>query len=95
MNEYFDFVLIKHDGCDKNYLFRAPAFSHLKKGDMVTVDTKNGEKMVTVVSSVCVKKTDMETIDFIMNATGAGDDVRKVVSKIQFDDFEYEEDDHE
>ena len=38
--EFFDFVLCKHENSDKSYLFRAPAFTHLTKGDLVVVETK-------------------------------------------------------
>ena len=82
MSEYVDFVLCKHEGCDKPYLFHAPAFSHLEKGDLVTVETSKGEQMVMVIASMSVQKNDMDAIDFIMNATRADSDVKKVLKKV-------------
>ena len=88
MNDYFDFVLCKQEN-GKNYLFHAPAFSKLAKGDLVKVETVHGEKLATVVS--CITLDDAK-IDFIMNATGAPKDVKKVLAKVEYSDFEYEED---
>ena len=92
MSDYFEFVLVKHEGCDKPYLFRAPAFTHLKKGDMVVVDTKRGLQMANVLGAIDVSKDDIESINFIMEATGADTDVKKVISKVNFSELDYEED---
>ena len=92
MDTYVDFVLCKHDGWDKIYLFRAPQFSHFEKGEIVTVETSKGEQMATVVSSMTVAKDDQSAIDFIMNATGAPSNVNKVLSRVKFCKFDYEED---
>ena len=93
--EFFDFVLCKHENSDKAYLFRAPAFTHLTKGDLVVVETKKGEQMAMVVSSITLSNDDADEIDFIMNATGADSDVKKVLRKVVYKDFKYKEDDHE
>lgn len=37
---YKDYVLCKLDSSEKPYLFYAPRFTHLKKGDRVIVETK-------------------------------------------------------
>ena len=76
-------------------MFRAPAFTHLTKGDLVVVETKKGEQMAMVVSSITLSNDDADEIDFIMNATGADSDVKKVLRKVVYKDFEYKEDDHE
>ena len=91
MMKYVDFVICKHDGCEKKYLFYAPAFSHLDKGEMVTVDTARGEQMVTVVSSMTVEKTDKRAIDFIMESMNAPSEVKRVLSKVHFSKYDYEE----
>lgn len=90
MNNYFDFVLCKQEN-GKNYLFHAPAFSKLKKGDLVKVETVHGEKLATVVSCITLAENDDAKIDFIMNATGAPKDVKKVLAKVEYSDFEYED----
>ena len=93
MAYYFDFVLCKQG--DRNFLFRAPEWSHLEKGDLVVVETKNGEKNATVVSSITLSINDKDEIDFIMNATGADPVVKRVLRKIVYKDLEYEEDEDE
>ena len=91
MNNYFDFVLCKHENGGKTFLFHAPAFSKLKKGDLVKVETVHGETMATVVSCITLAENDDAKIDFIMNATGAKPDVKKVLSKVEYiqSDFDY------
>ena len=95
MSQYFDFVLCKHDGCDKTFLFRAPAWSHLEKGDLVVVETVNGEQMAQVVSCITLGNDEVDKIDFIMNATRADSDVKKVLKKVDYKVFSYWEDDNE
>ena len=92
MREYFDFVLCKFDGCNKVYLFYAPQFSHLKNGDVVTVETETGIKTANVIASAPVRSDDRVLIDFIMKATGAPHDVKRVVSRLEFKPLKYEED---
>ena len=89
MKDYFDFVLCKFDEKGNTHLFRAPAFSKLKKGDSVKVDIEFGETMATVVSCITLANDDNVEIDFIMNATGASLDVQKVLSKVESIDFDY------
>lgn len=95
MNQYVDFVLCKHENSDKTYLFRAPAFSGLKKGNQVIVDTKYGQKIATVVSSVLVDVENEPMIDFIMNATHAESDVKKVLSKVVYQEMDYSKEDED
>lgn len=44
MNRFVQFVVCQHNGDNKKYLFYAPAFSDIKIGDVVMVDTQFGEK---------------------------------------------------
>ena len=52
MNRFVQFVVCQHNGDNKKYLFYAPAFSDIKIGDDVMVDTQFGEKKATVLA-VC------------------------------------------
>lgn len=92
---YVDFVLCKHPNNGHNWLFRAPGFSGLKKGDAVMVDTKFGVRNATVVSVVTVKRDDKQMIDFVMNATGADADVKKVLSKVTYAVIDYADEDED
>ena len=91
--DYVDFVLVNHDGSEKNYLFYAPAFSGIKKGGQVVVDTKYGSKLANVVSVVTIPRDNLQFIDFIMNATQADNDVKRVVSVITHRVLDYTEED--
>ena len=51
--------------------------------------------MAMVVSSMTLSDDDADEIDFIMNATGADSDVKKVLKKVVYHEFEYKEDGHE
>ena len=82
MSNYFDFVLCSGIS-GKKYLFHAPAFSKLAKGDWVKVETVDGERLATVVSCITLADDDDAKIDFVMNATGAPHDVKKVLAKAQ------------
>ena len=88
---YFDFVLCKHEHCDKPFLFYAPAFSGLKRHDLVMVETFDGEKFAEVMACTTLSDDEKETIDLIMRATGAQTEMRKVLSKVAFLDFDFKE----
>jgi len=57
---YIDLIVVKHDSTDtQNYVFKAPAFSHIKEGDKVEVETCHGPQMGTVMGR-CVVTVDSE-----------------------------------
>ena len=83
MSDYIDLVLCSIDG--ERDLFCAPRFSHLKDGQMVVVDTADGETTAKVIKSISIGKYDNDELDFIL--TLAGKDVkslRRVISEVQF-----------
>ena len=43
MSNYVQFVVCQHIDDSKKYLFYAPAFSNIEKGDEILVDTQFGE----------------------------------------------------
>ena len=90
---FFDFVLCKHDGCDKPFLFRAPKFSNLEYGDRVIVETKNGEAIASVIACESFADSETKTIDLIMKASQANDHVCKVLARIV--PYEYREEESE
>ena len=91
---YKDYVLCKFDSCEQPFLFYAPRFSHLKKDDRVIVETKKGEKEAIVLGSMTLGDDEEDAIDFIVHATGATI-IKKVLKKVTYSDFEYEEADNE
>ena len=46
--DYICIIVGHHQGSDKKYVWRAPKFSDIQVGDLVLVDTKNGEAVVVV-----------------------------------------------
>lgn len=92
MSEYIDLVLcrIKSPAYNGNMengidLFCAPRFSHLKEGQMVVVDTEDGEMTATVLKSISMGKYDNEELDFILTLAGKDvDSLRRVISEVNF-----------
>lgn len=91
MSDYIDLVIAKHDGNDKKFLFVAPAFSHLKKADDIVCETEKGASRATVIASVTVRRNGSE-YEFIKDLTGAYEPLKKVMAKVTYIEFEWEED---
>ena len=93
MNKFVQFVVCKHDGNSKKYMFYAPAFSDIKKGDGVLVDTKFGEQKATVLAVCTTSDDDVERILRVL--TGAEDKpIKRVIGKYNFSKFDYSEDEN-
>ena len=70
MAEYTDYVLCMNDGRKRPFLAIAPAFTHLKEGDVVIIDTESGGQVcANVVASESLADGD-SMIDYIIKATG-------------------------
>lgn len=91
INDYIDLVVCKHEGCDKAFLFIAPAFSYLSEGTRVIVATKYGEKEAIVQASASVRKDSTEFAT-ITAAAGAYEPLQRVLYKVRRDALEYKED---
>ena len=91
MNNYAEYVVCKHTDDGKTYLFYAPAFSNIEKGDEVLVDTQFGEKRATVLAFCNTSSEDVERTLRVL--AGAEDKpVRRVIGKYKFVKFDYRED---
>lgn len=86
---YIDLVLCEQ--CGRNFLFQAPAWSGLKKGDSVVVDTKFGERPADVVAVMTIDGENEEAMNFMRAATGAHLPLRKVIRKAVFIELKYAE----
>ena len=90
--KYVDLVAVTFDNSDKKYLFRAPAWSHLKKGDIVRVDTALGIKNATVVGSATFSKDlEEEEARLVITLCGAVLPLKTVVAKVEYHAFVYED----
>ena len=93
MNKYVQFVVCQHTGDNKKYLFYAPAFSDIKIGDDVLVDTQFGEKKATVLAVCTSSSDDLERVLRVL--AGAEDKpLKRVIGKYQFAKFNYGEDEN-
>lgn len=89
MAEYVDLIAVKKD--EKTSLFRAPAWSDIKQGDKVIVETDAGEEIATV-EGVFSARTDDEfhELDFILVVSGASLPLKKVLAKATYLTYEEE-----
>lgn len=93
MNKFVQFVVCQHTGNSKKYLFYAPAFSRIEKGDEVLVDTQFGEHRATVLAVYASSSDDVERILRVL--AGIEDKpIKRVIGKYKFDKFEYSEDEN-
>ena len=93
MNKYVQFVVCQHDGEIKKYLFYAPAFSDIKKGDEVLVDTQFGEKKA-IVLAVCTSSSEEVERALRVLAGAEGKPIKRVIGKYNFSKFDYREDEN-
>lgn len=93
MNRFVQFVVCQHNSDNKKYLFYAPAFSDIKIGDDVMVDTQFGEKKATVLAVCTSSSDDLERVLRVL--AGAEDKpLKRVIGKYQFAKFNYCEDEN-
>ena len=88
----FDFVLVKFPQSTKPYLYHAPAWSCLQKGDQVIVETSHGDKAAIVEACATYHDIETETIDMIMTAAQATPNVKRVLAKVCYSKMDYGED---
>ena len=94
MNKYVQFVVCQHIGDSKKYLFFAPAFSDIKIGDEVLVDTMFGAQRATVLAFCTVSSTEVERTLRVL--AGAEDKpIKRVIGKYKFVKFDYSEDEND
>lgn len=91
MNSYVQLVVCQHTGDQKKYLFYAPAFTNIKIGEEVMVDTQFGEKKATVLA-VCTTSSDDVEISMRVLAGAEDKPLKRVIGKYEFTKFDYRED---
>ena len=75
----YDLVLVKHPKSEQLYLFKAPAYSTLKKGDNVIVDTIRG-KQEAIVQDVLVDVKEESGVYQFIKMVNQGRTIKKVLS---------------
>jgi len=91
---FIGLALCRHDGSKKNYLFRTPECAALEAGDRVVVETKNGQQLATVVSTVAAINPEDEDFELILELAGVEsvDNLKRVLQKCVYKDLVYRED---
>lgn len=90
---YIDLVIAKHPVDTRVYLFYAPAWSHLKEGDEIVVDTQCGEQLAKVVYSISCEPLD-EKYNFAVKALGATEPLTRVLKKVKYIGMDYSGDEY-
>lgn len=85
---YVDLVLVKQEN-DREYLFAAPAFSHLKSGTRVLLDTTFGEKEGTVTKRATVEVGSDEYE--VMKTLAGGGVFRQIKGVVMVHEFKWSE----
>ncbi len=83
---YIDLVVLKNS----NNVYQAPAFSGLKEGDEVVVKRSTKEEVFTVERVYTARKSGVE-LDFILTASSSSFPLRKILKKVDYKEFEYED----
>lgn len=82
---FIDLVVLKN----RLYVFQAPAFSGLKEGDEVVI--KSDKEEVATVERVYTARKSGAELDFILTASGTILPLRKILKKLDYKEFEYED----
>ena len=96
MKEYIGLAMCQLDNNEKK-LFQTPAWKPLVAGDRVIVEgsSENKGNYATVLSVFTARtKDDFHELDFILTASGETMPLKKVIAKVEYDYFKYEEDDY-
>lgn len=93
MIEYVDLVLVRHFNSPALFLFRAPAFSGIKKRDVVFCETINGDSyasygMVMAVDSV---PDGGSAFDLVVTACNATLPLKRILRYGNMKDFTWED----
>lgn len=87
-----DVVLCKmeDDSEDKGYIFLAPKFSYLMKGEKVVVETRYGIKRAIVIASASMLR-DSDSYNLILKAKGLKKaQMKRVLKKVVETDLNWE-----
>jgi len=84
---FIDLVICKN----RLYVFQAPAFSQLKAGDQVVIKGDNNVEDVATVERVYTARMSGEELEFILIASGTRLPLRKILKKVDYKEFEYED----
>lgn len=82
---FIDLIVLKNH----HHVFQAPAFSQLKKGDKVVIESTK-EDETAIVERVYTTRNSGDELEFILTASGTSMPLKKILKKIDYTDFEFE-----
>ena len=91
MNDFMDLVICKFDSNHNLSIFSAPAWTCLKKGDRVLVETKKGEAEATVEKTYTVDVSNRDAFEFILMAGGVSLPLKRVLKRVMFIELDYKD----
>lgn len=83
---FIDLVVLKNH----LHVFQAPAFSQLKEGDKVIIESIK-EDETAIVERVYTARKSGDELDFILIASGTSLPLRKILKKIDYKDFDFKD----
>ena len=99
MSAYIELVACYNPYGETPQLFKAPAWSNLKLGDKVIVETfddeHDGTAEMTVEKSYVIDSDAEDEMAFILTLSRESLPLRKVLKKVTYTEFKYKEDDNE
>ena len=90
-DKYTDYVLARRHGFFRDELFVAPAFSQLKREDVIIVEPDGFNQMAKVIACITVADERLTDIEFVMSATKTDTKPKRVLSKVNYKIFDYTE----
>lgn len=87
---YITLVVCKMEN-GKNHLFYAPPFNEFREDECIVVNTKNGEKVASVVT-YCMAESGSDTEEALRKLCNAKGELQKVAGRFIYQRFDYKGD---
>ena len=86
--------VLDEDKTKKPYIFQAPDYE-ISDGDNVVVETSRGQKYAKVIHRLMHVSGDSREVKALRLVTGINEPFKRVLSKITFNELEYEDEGQE
>lgn len=80
-------VIVKHEKCEKKYLFRVPNKEVAYAGDLVMVENKNGKCLATCLCDSYSISEGSDEYKSILSAFGASEPLAPVIGRLLYSPF--------
>ena len=86
--------VLDEDKTKKPYIFQAPDYE-ISAGDSVVVETSRGQKYAKIIHRLMHVSEDSREVKALRLVTGINEPFKRVLSKITFNELEYEDEGQE